>query len=197
MDIRIHQGLDEGDRGLYASIAVDSDRVWVSYYDVSLKYLRFASKGKEDEEWTVGMADSGSGPSYHAGLWSSITLDGEGQPIIAHYDVNAASLRVAHSNGAGGFSAEVVDEGEDYDPNAGGDGEGEDVTPANVGEYASITFADGVEYIAYYDRAQGMVKLAWGTARNYSIEAVDSEGDVGQWYLLLLMKETSSSRTMM
>ena len=177
------QGLDEGDRGHYASIAVDaSDRIWISYYDSSLKYLRFATKAREDEEWTLGMADAGSGASGHAGLWSSITLDGEGEPIIAHYDVNAASLRVAHSNGSGGFSAEVVDEGEDYDPNAGDTGaEGGEVVPANVGEYAAITFNNGVEYIAYYDRANGNLKLAWGTAGNYSIEAVDSEGDVGQW----------------
>ena len=177
------QGLDEGDRGLYASLAVDaSDRIWISYYDAGLKYLRFATKARAEEEWTVGMADAGSGSSGHAGLWSSITLDGDGQPIIAHYDVNAAALRVAHSNGSGGFTAETVDEGEDYDP-SGGDTAAEEgeIIPANVGEYAAITFDNGVEYIAYYDRAHGDLKIAWGTAGSYSIEAVDSEGNVGQW----------------
>lgn len=175
------QGLDEGDRGLYASIVVDaSDRIWLSYYDVNLKYLRYATKSIDEEEWTVGMADSGSGSSGHAGLWSSITLDGEGQPIIAHYDVNAGALRIAHYNGSG-FSGEVVDEGEDYTPTGGSGGAEEDSIPANVGEYASIAFNNGVEYIAYYDRAAGDLKIAWGVSGNYNIEAVDSEGNVGQW----------------
>ena len=178
------QGLDEGNRGLYASIAVDdSDTIWLSYYDANLEYLRFATKASTDEEWTVGMADAGSGSSTNAGLWSSITLDGDGQPVIAHYDVNGAALRVVHSNGSGGFSAETVDQGEDAEVEVEGLPA---VIPAKVGEYAAITFDNGVEYIAYYDRAAGNLKLAWGTAGNYSIEVIDAGGDVGQWPSIII-----------
>ena len=168
------QGLDQGDRGLYSSIAVDaSDRIWVSYYDVGLKNLRYATKSNGSEEWTTGVADTGSGGTPDAGFYSSIALDSEGLPVIAHYDNFRKSLRVAHYDGAS-FSAEIVDEGEDYD-------NGAEVIDADVGKYASIAIESGVEYIAYYDAAAGDLKLAWGSAGDYSIEVVDSEGNVGQW----------------
>lgn len=178
------QGLDEGNRGLYASIVIDdADTIWLSYYDANLEYLRFATKASDDEEWTVGMADTGAGASTNAGLWSSITLDGAGEPVIAHYDVNGAALRVVHSNGSGGWVAETVDQGEDAEVDVEGVVE---VVPAKVGEYAAITFDNGVEYIAYYDRAAGNLKLAWGAAGNYSIEVIDAGGDVGQWPSILI-----------
>ena len=116
-------------------------------------------------------------------------MDGQSYPVISHYDNFRNTLRVARWNGAS-FSTEVVDEGTD-----GTDETGAAVT-ANVGEFSSIAIDQNVEYIAYYDRANGALKMAWGTTGAYTIETVDSgletilnedgtttetDSDVGQW----------------
>jgi hypothetical protein len=41
--------------------------------------------------------------------------------------------------------------------------------------------SDGTEYIAYYDRAYGALRLATGTGGSYTLTTVDDSGDVGQW----------------
>ena len=48
---------------------------------------------------------------------------------------------------------------------------------ANVGQFVRPRVIDGIEYMAYYDAANGDLKFSAGT----DIEVVDSEGDVGQW----------------
>ncbi|MDP6931572.1 MAG: hypothetical protein QGG40_01590 [Myxococcota bacterium] len=170
-------GLDTGDRGTYASMAVASDgTVWIAYYDVNLKHLRYAVRDT-DGVWTTGTADVGDGASPDAGKFASLTLDADENPVIAHYDVGKARLRIARWNGSG-FTGEVVDEGEDHAPDSGE--EGEEAT-ADVGSFAELQIVDGTEYIAYYDAAHGALKLAHGSTGSYEIEIIDDEGDVGQW----------------
>jgi hypothetical protein len=170
------QGLDEGDRGKFTDLAIGTDgRVWISYYDVGLKYLRYATKDPSSGEWTAALADSGGGSSPDAGLFTSIALDANESPVISHYDVVKGSLRIAHWNGSG-FTGSVVDEGEDL---FGTDGAV--IADANVGMFSAIAIEGDLEYIAYYDSAQGDLLLATGNTDGYTIERVDTEGDIGQW----------------
>lgn len=177
-------GLDVGDRGQYASLAVGSDdTLWVSYYDVKVRTLRYATRGA-DGTWTSGLADAGEGATPDAGKFTSIALDGNGNPVIAHYDAGKGRLRVAHWTGSG-FTGEVVDSGE---PGLAEDGSEID---ADVGQFARLRISGGVEYIAYYDAANGALKLAYGNSGSYTIEVVDDSADVGQWPDLLVSSDGS------
>lgn len=165
-------GLDVGDRGRFSSMAVGIDgTLWIAYQDVQNRTLRWAKKG-EDGLWVNGLADSGGGASPDAGHWASLALDSSGDPVIVHHDKAKGALRVAHFDGSAAFSAAVVDDGTTADSGT---------VDANVGQYASITIASGIEYIAYYDAGHGDLKLAWGGPDVYTLETVDSVGDVGQW----------------
>ena len=192
------QGLDVGDRGKYSSLVLTStDIPWITYYDVGLKTLRYATKitGESgDLEWTTGVADSGGGSSPDAGLYSSITLIND-NPTVAHYDQGKASLRLASWNGSS-FSTEVIDDG-----NAG---DGSDVS--DVGKFATIALdSNDKVYVAYYDATLGNLKLAWQSESGWQIEIVDTgdvttestneegttttsvaSGNVGQWPSLVI-----------
>lgn len=169
------EGLDVGDRGTYASMAIASDgTVWISYLDNKVHNLRYATRDPSSGTWTNAIADVGDGATPSAGYWSSLALNSSGQPVIAHYDSGKGRLRVAHWSGSG-FTGEVVDEGEDVTADSG------ETVEANVGQYAKLKIADGKEYIAYYDAAAGALKLAVGTAGSYSVEVVDDTDNVGAW----------------
>lgn len=175
-------GLNPGDAGKYTSMAVAADgTVWVVYQDTSngpLKYARRDPKGT----WAIGNADIGAGPGSDAGYWASVALDPSGNPVAAHFDNNKGTLRVARWNGSA-FTADVVYEGTDYVPAD----TATDTVPGVAGEYAKIAIAaDGTEYIAFYDRAWGALRLASGNASGYAVELVDDTGDVGQWPDLLV-----------
>jgi len=165
-------GLDPGDRGKYTSLAIAAnDEVWISYRDNQNKTLRYARRNAAGL-WTNGVADPCAGPTPDCGLFSSIALDSGGNPVIAHYDAVGKHLRVARWNGSA-FSAVVADEG--VAP------EGVEGAVADVGQFPRIRILNGVEYISYYDVANGDLKLATGAAGAYTVETVDAEGDVGAW----------------
>lgn len=174
------EGLDQGDRGTYASMAIASDgKVWIAFHDNRVLNLRYAYRDPSTGTWTTGVADTGGGATPQAGRWASLALDASGNPVVAHYDIYKMALRVAHWGGTA-FSGEVVDEGEATTDTAGAEVE------ADVGKYARLRIHDGVEYIAYYDAANGALKLAYGTSGSYTIEVVDDTGDVGTWPDMLI-----------
>lgn len=175
-------GLNPGDAGKYASMQVASDgTVWVVYQDTSNGTLKYAKRDTAGA-WTTGIADVGGGPSSDAGYWASLALDASGNPVAVHYDKGKASLRVARWGGTS-FSGAVAYEGTDYAPTD----TAEAAADGNAGEYAKIAIAsDGTEYVAFYDRAWGALRLASGNASGYAVEIVDEAGDVGQWPDLLV-----------
>lgn len=181
-------GLNPGDAGKYASMKLTSDgQVWIAYQDTTNGSLKYAHKG--DGVWDVALADVGTGIKSNAGYWASLALDGSGNPVVAHYDQGGGTLRVAHWNGTA-FTGEVAATGEAYTPPDTGAGPGETVA-ANVGEYARLVIAaDGTEYIAYYDRAWGALRLAVGHAGAYTVHTVDDDGDVGQWPSMVVDGDT-------
>ena len=169
-------GLDSGDRGKYTSLAIAADgTAWVTYQDVGLGTLRYAQRDPQTGVWTSNVADIGGGSSSDAGYFSSLALDGSGSPVVVHYDKKQGNLRIARWIGAS-FTGEVLATGEPYDP-----GDGTEIIDPNVGEFAQIVISGGIEYVAYYDRAWGDLRLSWGTPGAHTIETIDSTGDVGQW----------------
>lgn len=171
-------GLNPGDSGRYAAMKVASNgQVWIAYQDTTNGTLKYAHKG--DGVWDVGVAEVGSGPKSDAGYWASLALDSSGNPVVAHYDAYAGTLRVAHWNGSG-FTGEVAATGEAFTP--ADTGAGADPIAASVGEYARLFIgSDGTEYIAHYDRAHTALLLTSGHAGAYTTVTVDDDGDVGQW----------------
>lgn len=169
------EGLDQGDRGTYASMAIAADgRVWVAYHDNKVLNLRYATRDPATGAWTTGIADKGAGATPQAGQWASLALDASNNPVVVHYDIGKANLRVARWDGTA-FSGDVVDEGEGTTDTAG------EEVDADVGKYARLKIVGGVEYIAYYDAANGALKLAHGSAGSYTVETVDDTADVGTW----------------
>lgn len=167
-------GLDPGDRGTYTSLVfADDGTAWVSFYDQGAKTLRYAQRHPTLGAWSAGLADVGDGVAPDAGLFSSIAIGADGNPVIAHYDKGAATLRIARWNG-GNFVGSVFDRGDALTPDTGSEAEAKD---ADVGQFVRLRIIDGVEYMAYYDAAHGDLKLAVGT----DIHIVDSDGDVGHW----------------
>jgi len=172
-------GLDAGDRGMYTSVATAPDgTVWAAYYDIGARNLRYGKRTVTSDgvQWKNDLADVGEGMTQDAGLFSSVAIDARGKPIIAHYDRGSQTLRVAHYKG-GVFTGEVVDRGEDLLP----EDTGGELVEANVGMHARIQYANGKEYIAYYDKTNGDLKLAVGRSGDYRIHTIDAEGDVGAW----------------
>ncbi|MEL6343363.1 MAG: hypothetical protein AAFV53_09525 [Myxococcota bacterium] len=156
--------LDPGDRGKYVSMVISADGVvWLAYQDVSLKTLRYAQRAKNGD-WTNGIADAGGGPTSDAGYYSDITLDGNGDPVIVHFDNARGTLRVVRWTGDS-FSGSVLSERED----------------AIIGEFPKIVIASNVEYVVFYDRTEGDLLLSYGGAGSHTVEIIESEGDIGQW----------------
>lgn len=170
-------GLNPGDSGKYASMAIAADgTTWIAYQDTSNGTLKYATKPKGGA-WTTGIADIGGGAHSDAGYWASIALDPSGSPVIAHYDAGKKNLRVARWNGTA-FAGTVAVEGEDYVPADTATAPAD----AQTGEYCKLLIdSSGKEYLAFYDRAQSALKLATGTGTSWSVEVVDDSGDVGQW----------------
>jgi hypothetical protein len=168
-------GLNPGDAGRYASLAIASNgQVWIAYQDTSNGTLKYAHKG--DGVWDLGVADVGGGAKSDAGYWASLALDSSGNPVVAHFDKGKGNLRVTRWNGST-FTGAVAAEGEPHTADTGGE-----ETPATVGEYADLVIgSDGTEYIAYYDRAAGALMFASGKGGSFDTEVVDDTGDVGQW----------------
>ncbi len=167
-------GLNPGDAGWYASLAIGKDgSPWIAYQDRTNGTLKVAHK--VDGAWTTLLADRSAGiGASEAGLWASLAIDPAGDPMVAHYDKADGALRVARWNGTA-FTGEVVYDGEPV--TAGGD-----TVAGDAGAYAKLRFApDGTPTIAFYDAARGALRLARFTAGAWQVEIVDDTGDVGAW----------------
>ena len=73
---------EAGDVGQWSSMALDSqERIYISYYDVSGKDLKFAFF--DGSEWGKFIVD---GEYEDVGMYTSLTLDVGGNPHITYYD---------------------------------------------------------------------------------------------------------------
>lgn len=153
------------DAGNYSSIAVDaSDRAHVAHWNKDSGQLMYAvSSGDSFAPATVG----------DGGQFASIGIINGTDPIIAYY--TGSQLKVSHKVNA--WVHELVDEG-----TAPEVPEGEPEIDADVGSYADLLVAaDGTVYVAYYDVANGDLKVASGGPDDWTVETWYDEGDVGAW----------------
>ena len=185
-------GLDPGDRGKYASQETAPDgTVWVAYQDVARRELMFAHR-LGGPVWETGTADATGGE------WASLAYDGAGQPVIAHQDADAGTLRITRRTGET-WATEEAFVGQ---PFSGTDADGVAIArPAGGGKYARIHIdcdtaaaspADAAscrEYVAFYDSAQQNLVLLEGGAGAWTTTIVDGAGalasgaavDAGAW----------------
>ncbi len=103
------------------------------------------------------------------GLYSSIGLDQNNNPVISYYDVTNTRLKFASWNARENkWNIEVIDDNGD------------------VGAYSSLVVADdGAIWVSYYDRGGGNLKLAMRVKDLWQVYTIDSGGpadyDVGRF----------------
>ncbi|TVQ93841.1 MAG: hypothetical protein EA397_03560 [Deltaproteobacteria bacterium] len=178
-------GLNPYNAGTYTSLAFDPAGVaWVSYHAVDNGALKVARR--EGTTWTSEFVDRGSGLNSRTGLWTSLAIDANGQPVVVYFDAVNHSLQMARRTD-GEWVLTTLDEGQPY---TGEDDEGEPVEHrAHTGEYAHLLIHGDTETIAAYDRASGSLILHEGSPGSYQRTVVDS-GGVGQWPSLAVHQDT-------
>jgi hypothetical protein len=180
-------GLNPGVMGEFCSLTVsETGIIWVSYTSQSNGALKIAKR--ERKEWTVELVDVGSGLTPSTGLWSSIAMDANDQPVIAYHDATAGTLKVATRSSEGTWSHEIVHQGQDW---SGTDANGEAITRnAKVGEFTRLMIDGNTQYISFYDSAQQNLQMLEGPAGALVHSVVDSSGNVGAWSSMALNNGT-------
>ncbi len=156
--------------GYYASIAIDGNNaphvVHWNQEDGGLRYATLVGDVWEAEDVETG----------EVGQFTDIVVV-DGAPLISYYDYGSGQLKVARK-GSTGWQDEVVDAGD-----VGPDAIAAELEAADVGLYTNLYIDDGgTVWLAYYDRANGDLKVASGGFGNWSIiGSFGSEIDAGAW----------------
>jgi hypothetical protein len=175
---------DQGDTGLWTSIAVDDpiDRpngfdVYISFLDEKYDWLGWASI-REDMFIRVRNIDRVTGFREHVGSMTSIALDKNHMPNISyvdfsngHYLLKYARLTDKNNNI---WKIEEVDKS------------------ADVGLYTSIAVTGTSVHISYYDYTHGNLRYAKGPG-TWSVSGLASTGDVGLFTSLALKPDKTPS----
>lgn len=163
-----NNGLNPGDRGTFTSVEVAPDgRVWASYRDATVGALRAGVR--TGSVWEVEVVDPGSGLSPDVGEWTSMELDSDGNPVVAHFDKAEGALRISRYDGSA-WASESAFEGSDVGERS-----------AAAGMMADLLIDESTEYVAFYDGAAQSLNLIEGFPGAYSHTVVDTDGNVGAW----------------
>ena len=168
----------DGDVGSDASLALDAaGNPVVAYYDATNGHLRIAHCNDPNcsggNESVVAVDRSGT-----AGVFTSLELDGAGNPVVSYHDFGNFDLKLVHCN----------------DPNCAGDDESI-VTVDSSGDLGSDTSlvldATGNPVVSYHDFGNLDLKLVhcndpYCSGGGESIETVDNDGSVGMFTSLAL-----------
>ena len=156
--------------GRYNSIAIGTDGLPViSYYKWGIGNLKVAHcEDVTCSTHTLHAVESGA--EIDVGKYTSITIGGDGLPVISYYDVTNHNLKVAHCGNAACSMDNTITTVDD--------------STGDVGKYTSINIGrDGLPIISYYDQTNGDLKVAHcGDAACSSgniLTTVDTNGDVG------------------
>jgi len=137
-------------------------RPWLVLTALTLIALGTRAAGADPPAFSTQAPDVG-GVSGYLGLFTSIRLDGGGNPWVSYYDEANGNLKCAHKS-AGVWTVEAAD-------NSAND----------VGLFTSITIdGSGNPHISYYDQTNGNLMYAHKSAGVWLKETVDITGDVGK-----------------
>lgn len=133
--------------GEFTSIAIGTDGLPViAYLDATASTLKVAKCANAacTGDATITVVDDSAGL---VGYYASMTIGGDGRPVIGYYDNTALSLKVAAcANAACSGSAEIST----IDDSAN-----------DVGAFASIAVGgDGLPVLGYWDASAGALKVA-------------------------------------
>lgn len=157
--------------GAFNSLAVDqTGSPHVSYYDwtnYQLKYAKATWTGSS-WSWSIQPVDGGPGEDY-VGQFTSLALDGSGEPRISYYDSTNKDLKYAAWDGAS-WNIETVD------------------STGNLGDHTSIALDEsGHPHISYYSgTGPADLKYAYWDGSEWAVETVESTGFSGKHTSLAL-----------
>jgi RHS repeat-associated protein len=170
-----------GDTGKYNSIAFDpAGAAWVSTYDENsgdlnvAKFVGSSGTGCVSTAWSCKTVESAG----DVGRFSSIAVNGAGQPSISYYDATNGDLRIASFVNTGGtgcatptWTCAAV------------------ATTDDVGMYSSIAIdRQNTAWISYFDNTTPSLKVAHSIAAGgtgcatatWTCATVDGNGQVGR-----------------
>jgi len=156
--------------GYYASIAIDdSNAPHVAHWNQEDGGLRYATL--VGDTWEAEDVETGE-----VGQFTDIILV-DNLPFISYYDYGSGALRVARKTSTG-WQSEEVDAGD-----VGADAVEAGLEAPDVGLYTNLfEDASGQIWLAYYDRANGDLKVARGGFGSWSVVATLGAGeDTGAW----------------
>lgn len=146
------------DVGRYNSMRIDgANNIHVSYFNQTVKHLRYAVGVPDGSDWNKMTIDNGDGVGYY----TSIAIDSANNPRISYFDDNGDRLKYASFNG--GWTTEVVPGSE------------------SMGWYSSITVdAAGVPHISAYDAFRLNLRYLYKAGDTWVNRVVDTNGNVGE-----------------
>jgi len=146
--------------GQYQSMIFKSDGTpRISFYDSGSRKLKLAEI--INGNWTVQLIDNAT----DVGKYSSMASRSDGKGYIAYYDSTTGGLNVAVEVSVG-WANYSIDRGS--------------VTGSDLGRYADIAVGpDDFPRISYYDATNGDLKFASFDGVTWTIQVVDSIGNVG------------------
>ena len=166
------------------SLAIDAEgNAHIAYHDCLDTNVKYASK--KGGNWTFENVDS----AENTGEYASLALDAKGNPHIAYScsyrGAHNCDLKFASKNSDGSWTVETVD---------GRSRCCADWLYVRIGWWASLALdARGNPHISYYDKSMiregeeaNNLKYASKSGSTWTVETVDSAGDVGKYTSLAL-----------